>query len=130
MVELLEATFRTVALHTAEDWLEHDGFVNEPQPTSWSDLRNAVATAETFIEASPWDTYVRRAWLGEGVFYFRWHYYNEGDSPFAADPPAGGDLDLTSDAESVAVAVRELASLGIDAATEPAHTFFERRWNG
>ena len=130
VVELLGGEFSAVALHSAEDWLEHDAFVNEPRPASWSDLRAAVATAQTFIEASPWDTYVRRAWMGEGTFYFRWHYYDEGDSPFAAEPPAGGDLDLTADATFVASVVRELAGLGVEVSTESAKTFFQQRWNG
>lgn len=126
-VELLGDQFAAVALHTAEDWFEHDGFVNEPQPASWRDLRAAVATAARFVDASPWDTYVRRAWMGDGAFYFRWHYYDEGDSPFAAEPPAGGDLDLTADATFVASVVRELAALGVEASTEAATTFFKQR---
>ena len=130
VVELLEAAFPLVTLLTAEDWLEHDGFVSEPRPATWCDVRGAVASAEALIGASPVDTYVRRAWLGEGAFYFRWHYYDEGDSPFAADPAAGGDLDLTAHAEFVVGAVRELTALGITATTEPASTFFDRRWNG
>jgi hypothetical protein len=130
IVELLEGAFSSVPLLTGEDWLEHDAFVSEPRPATWPDLRGSVAAHDAFIEPSPSDTFVRRAWLGEGAFYFRWHYYDERDSPFDADPAAGGDLDLTADAGLIAVALHELASAGINATTEPASTFFERRWNG
>ena len=130
MVDLLGRTFPDVALQTAEDWLEHDGLVTELEPATWRDLRAAVATTEALIEASPSDTYVRRAWLARDAFYFRWHYYDEGDSPFASDPPAGGDLDVTAHAGFIAEAVRELAVLGASATTEPANAFFEQRWNG
>jgi hypothetical protein len=130
VADLLRHTFPEASIHSAEDWLEHDGFVNEPQHATWSDLLAAVETEAAFVEASPWDTYVRRAWLGESSFYFRWHYYDEGDSPFAADPPAGGDLDVTADAEFAAVVVRELAVLGIETNTETATTFFNKRYNG
>jgi hypothetical protein len=130
LVDLLELAFPGALLQTAEDWLEHDGFVNEPQGATWSDLRAAVATREAFIDASPLDTYVRRAWLGRDSFYFRWHYYDEGDPPFAADPSAGGDLDVTADLEFIANAVQELAALGVRASTQEAATFFSDRWNG
>jgi hypothetical protein len=130
VVDLLEAEFPSAVIHTAEDWLEHDGFVTEPELATWSDLRAAVRNSGALIEASPLDTYVRRAWLGESAFYLRWHYYDEADSPFAADPPAGGDLDVTADAQVVATAMRHLAAVGIDTTTHQADAFFAQRWNG
>jgi hypothetical protein len=121
LVGQLEDAFPQVQLHTAEDWLEHDGWVSEPEPAGWANLRSAVETVDAFVTASPEDTYVRCAWLGEGAFYLRWHCSDEGD------PPAGGDIDLTADAEVVRAAAREL---DIRAEIEPAADFFERRWNG
>src|SRR5262249_12598751 len=109
---------------TAEDWLEHDGYVSEAQPATWSDLRAAVATEEAFRDASPCDTYVRRAWLGDHSFYLRWHYYDD------ADTPPAGDGDITADPAFVGDAVRELAALGIEATTDGAAAFFQQRWNG
>ena len=119
LVGQLEDAFAHVQLHTAEDWLEHDGWVSEPEPCTWADLRAAVETVDAFVAASPDDTSVRRAWLGEGAFYLRWHNDHEGDP--------GGDLDLTADAEVVRAAARELDAR---AEIEPAAEFFERRWNG
>lgn len=130
VVGLLEERFRETELQTAEDWLEHDGWVNEAQPTDWNTLRAAVATPEAFIEASPSDTYARRAWLGRGAFYFRWCYYDESASPFAGDPPAGGSLDVTADTECIGEIVRELITLRVEPATHDAHQFFADRWNG
>jgi hypothetical protein len=130
VVHLLDERFRDTELHTAEDWLEHDGWVSEAELTDWNALRAAVATPEAFIDASPSDTYVRRAWLGRGAFYFRWYYYDESASPFAADPRAGGTLDVTADAEFIGEAVRELIALGVNPTTQGAHQFFADRWNG
>ena len=130
VVDFLARTFPSVVLYMAEDWLEHDGYVNEPEMSAWTDLRAAVASREALIKASPCDTYVRRAWHGDRAFYFRWHYYDESDSPFAADVAAGGDLDVTAGADVVAPLTRELGALGIDATAGPASIFFRERWNG
>jgi hypothetical protein len=70
------------------------------------------------------------AWLGQHSFDFRWHYYDEGDSPFAPDPPAGGDLDVTANARFIAVVVPEVAALGIATTTFDAAAFFDERWSG
>src|SRR3954447_4116685 len=42
LVAFLRDAFQGVSLHTAEDWLEYDGFVNEPEAAEWSDLEGAV----------------------------------------------------------------------------------------
>lgn len=104
--------------------------MSEPEPATWTELRAAVATTQAFVAASPQDTYVRRAWLGGEAFYLRWHYYDEGDSPFASDPAAGGDLDVTADGAFIARASRELALVSAKVQTQDADAFFQQRWNG
>jgi hypothetical protein len=130
VVELLEERFRETELQTAEDWLEHDAWVNDAESTDWNTLRATVATPEALIEASPSDTYVHRAWLGRGAFYVRWCYYDESASPFAGDPRAGGALDVMADAECIGEAVRVFVTLGVEPTTQDAHQFFADRWNG
>jgi hypothetical protein len=130
LVGFLSGAFPDAALHTAEDWHEHDGFVSEPEPAGWRALELAVSSEEALKESSPSDTYVRRAWLADGSFYLRWFFYDEGDSPYAAAPPAGGDLDLTADRDVIEDVLRVLRESGIEAAVEPASAFFSRRWNG
>jgi hypothetical protein len=130
LVGLLRRAFPDAPLHTAEDWHEHDGFVSEPEPAGWEALALAVSSEAALDEWSPTDTYVRRAWLGDGCFYLRWFLYDEGDSPYAATPPAGGEIDLTAQRDVIDEVLHVLREIGIEAAVEPAGEFFSRRWNG
>jgi hypothetical protein len=120
LVAFLRNAFGEVALQTAEDWLEHDGFVNEPEDAAWSDLADAVAGEASLRQSSPEDADVRRAWLGNGSFYLRWHVDDDGE----------GDLDLTAARDVVQSALRTLRELAIEPEIEPADDFFSRRWNG
>ena len=130
LVRLLRVAFPDAVLSTAEDWHEHDGFVSEPQPAGWDVLALAVGSDAAFMECSPTDTYVRRAWLADGSLYLRWLFYDEGESLYAATPRSGGDLDLTAERDVIEDVLELLRKIGIEAAVEPASDFFGRRWSG
>jgi|tagenome__1003787_1003787.scaffolds.fasta_scaffold20431045_2 hypothetical protein len=120
LVAFLRNAFGDISLQTAEDWLEHDGFVSEPEAAEWGELEDAVAREGSLREWSPEDADVRRAWLGTGSFYLRWHVDDDG----------GGDVDLTAARDVVQAALSTLRALTIEPEIEPADEFFSRRWNG
>lgn len=131
LVSLLRPGFARTSLRTAEDWHEHDGYVTSATPATWEELAAAVADDDALVRWSPGDDRVRRAWLaGDGSFYLRWFVYDESDDLMPADPPVGGDVDLTGQAGVVEAAREALAELGVDAEVAPARDFFRRRWAG
>lgn len=118
-------------LRIAHDWHEHDGYVTTATPTTWDDLAAAVANDEAFLRWSPEDDLVRRAWLADdGSFYLRWFMYDERSDLTSADPPVGGDVDLTGRSELVEAGREALAELGVGTEVAPASAFFRSRWAG
>ena len=115
------------------DWHEHDGIINESQPTSWKKLRDLVASIENLQDRF----YLADTSVRDGIFpaerdYLLRYYVDFPDAtPWEPAPLPTGIIDVTCQrplALQIESAMQTVGVSNLDIL--PAKAFFDSRYAG
>jgi hypothetical protein len=127
VVTALHARYPHSRMFQLHDWHEHDGFVLEATPTTWDEIRAALASDGALERTCTDDSYVRTAWFPEERDFLLRFHVRDLDDP---SPVHHGIFDVTA-REPLASRLREaVAEAGTELSVLPAKAFFDRKYRG
>jgi hypothetical protein len=126
VVAVLKNGAVSVSLMTLADWHQHDAYVSQATPSRWSELLEALASDEAFLQIWPGDTFVRRAYFPSHRGWYLRIWFDDDDELDSQNRPTRGNFDVTGP-EQLAAAIQGRVS-GL--MRHPAAEFFDHNYAG